>query len=597
MQGVRGINILGCSFENVRYVNLPTNNNDYGYGIKATDSRFTVSSLAVGPVGTPNQPATTYDHSLFKGLGYGIYVGTAQNGENSTSPILDDFVNVPYTVQQAVFSECIYGIHNRFVSQGTVVNNTFNLGKLPASGPLPGNVPFSNLQIGVFFENGVNGFEFQENLFLKEEGNVQNTYGSYFQNTGWFNNVVRRNTYTNLEVGNFADEINAIFEPNRGLYYLCNINKTKKYDFYVSSEGIINYLQGEYIGNYNFKSAGNVFTKGNPPTGDFENNGPQIRYFHFGNDEKPVYHSGLVFTNVPYENLCESRYCLPPCLGQSDWQDTKLDYNSTKDKYTIALEDIKAAINDGNSVLAGELSDKAATYRLKMDNLANTLSLSMAFDTTTYNLDSVRVWWQKMDSPVSDIVLARDYLAKGQGPQAFNFLETIPMKYNLSTNELNDLTDYGSIMQIMQGETANSLNQDKIHQLLNYANNGKGISAAWAKNILTVNGYHFPPKPKQIESREKKNDIQPSFIAPKTFTISPNPAKDQVWFRHNGTEPMNQAVITITDAFGRIVWRSSEITSENSIIWQTGNTQTGVYFYNIRDASGLTQSGCLSIIK
>jgi hypothetical protein len=596
MLEVRGIGINGCSFINERTIKNPMGNDDYGYGIKATDARFTVASMGVGNT----YPPSSYDHTAFKGLGYGVYVGTAQSGTNGTSTTSDDFVNVPYTVQQANFSECIYGIHNRFVSQGTIVSNTFNMGKLPPANPYSGNTPYTNSQYGVFIENGANGFELQEKQFIKVENNVDYAYGSYAQNLGDFNNRIRRNTYTNVEAGNLADENNAVpaigLIPPRGLYYLCNTNTTQNHDFYVYSGADIRRNQGEESGT-SFIAAGNVFTKLNSPTGDFENNGPQARYYHFGNPEKPQYHFGLSFQNVLVQNLCESDYCLPPCKEKEEWQALRSDYDVNRGSYLLAVSEMQAAQAIGNDALVAQKSNLAAGYRLRLDELSNTLSLHMAFDTTTYSVDSVRVWWQKMDSPVSDMVVARDHLAKGQNSTAFGVLDALPAKYSLSADELADLNDYRAIMQIMQDESASGLSTTKVQQLLGYANNGKGLSAAWAKNILTVNGYHFPPLPKPIGGGERSQKEEPKVAKLDLYSVSPNPAREQVRFvRKDATVGPNMSVV-VTDATGRIVWRSPANSDASNIVWQTGDAQSGVYFYNIQDATGQVQSGRITLIK
>ncbi len=595
MEEVRGIRISGCSFINERTIKNPIGNNDYGYGIKATDARFSVLSRAI----SNTYPPTSYDHSLFKGLGYGIYVGTAQNGANETPNIADDFVSVPYTVQQATFSECIYGIHNRFVSQATIVGNTFNMGTLPPAGSLSGNTPFTNIQVGVYIENGANGFELQENQFTKANGNVEFAYGSYCQNLGWFNNDIRRNTYTNVDEGNLADENNAITTPNRGLYYLCNTNATKKHDFYVYPGSDIRLNQGLELANNTFQSAGNTFTKANRPTGDFENNGPQVRYCYNSPSEIPMFFSGLSFSNVS-SNACDVQYCLPPCRGKDEWQGLKEEYTTTRSIYQTAVNDMQGASAVGNPTLAEQKSNIAARYRLRLDDLSNTLSLHMVFDSTTYSVDSIRVWWQKMESPVSDMVVARDYLAKGQSIAAFAVLDAMPSKYSLSNIEITDLTDYRSIMQLMQGESTAALSQGKINQLLTYANTGTGLSAAWAKNILTVKGYHFPPQPKRVgksEGRVENPNNKNVTIREDQYIVSPNPAKDYVQFMSVGQGNSSPVTILVSDATGRTIWRSSPVQGLSTSTWQTADIRSGIYFYTIQSETGQIQSGRISIIK
>lgn len=96
MLEVRGIAMKGCSFTNERTIKNPAGYADYGYGVKATDARFIVASLGIGNT----YPPSSYDHTTFKGLGYGVYVGSAQSGTNGTINTSDDFVNVPYTIKQ-----------------------------------------------------------------------------------------------------------------------------------------------------------------------------------------------------------------------------------------------------------------------------------------------------------------------------------------------------------------------------------------------------------------------------------------------------------------------------------------------------------------
>ncbi len=305
-----------------------------------------------------------------------------------------------------------------------------------------------------------------------------------------------------------------------------------------------------------------------------------------------------MFVNVLDPNTCESDYCLPPCREKDEWPAIRADYDAKRGAYLSAVSEIQAAQSLGNDALTEQKSNLAAGYRLRMDELSNTLSLHMAFDTTTYSVDSIRVWWQKMESPVSDMVVARDLLAKGQNSAAFSRLNAISSKYNLTESELSDLSDYRAIMQVIQGESISGLSSTKIQQLLGYANNGKGISAAWAKNILTVNGYHFPPQPKPLGGSERSQKEELKIQKHDAYFVSPNPAKDQVRFARVDIQAITSTFIIVTDTYGRIVWQSPANTIKtDNVVWQTGNIPDGVYFYAVRDTNGLIQSGRISIIK
>jgi hypothetical protein len=71
-----------------------------------------------------------------------------------------------------------------------------------------------------------------------------------------------------------------------------------------------------------------------------------------------------------------------------------------------------------------------------------------------------------------------------------------------------------------------------------------------------------------------------------------------VKFSRMDVQSLTGTFIVVTNTDGRIVWQSpASMDSSNHIIWQTTNAPAGVYFYTIRDAKGLIQSGRISIIK
>jgi hypothetical protein len=97
---------------------------------------------------------------------------------------------------------------------------------------------------------------------------------------------------------------------------------------------------------------------------------------------------------------------------------------------------------------------------------------------------------------------------------------------------------------------------------------------------------------------ERSQKEKPEIQKIDAYLVSPNPAKDQVRFARMDKQPISGASIIVTDTNGRTVWQSSADTNNaNMMRWQTGNTPDGVYFYTIRDANGIVQSGRISVIK
>lgn len=601
MHGVNGVSILGCKFTNERNIKNPTGFNNYGYGIKATDAFFRVYSSAVGNT----YPPTSYNHTMFKGLGYGVYVGTAQVVEDATPNITaDDFVNVPYVVQQAVFSECIVGIHNRFASQGVIVGNTFEMGKLPVDQADPGTpVPFTNTQVGIFMEDGANGFEIQENTFFKPAGgNVANTYGTYCKDLGYFNNKVRKNTYSGVTAGNLAEGNNAfnLVNQSSGLHYLCNTNSTTNNDFFVYPNGKIKKDQGEYrLDLSKYISAGNTFTRQVNPHGDFKNVPPTVVYrFYDGNNmEMPKYYSSLFLSSSLTSNSCASTYCLPPCRTREELITVRSDFDKTQLQFEANLADIQTAIISGDDKLVEQKAETASGLRSHLDEFANLMALHMTLDTTDYNPDSVLMWWRRMDTPISGLVMARNYLKIGHTDMAYSTLDAIASKYELSDSDLIDIYNYRIIMQIIEDEADENLPNEKKAILLDIAQNSSGNGSAWAKNILTLSGYHFPPEIKPIsDNQERKTDEKPKAIIERTpFVVAPNPAVDFVQFSTAKTFSDN-IWIKVSDTNGRTVWESSSL-GVSKFVWRTNNTSSGIYFYAIGDSSKILQKGKIFITK
>jgi hypothetical protein len=583
--------ISGCSFVNSRTTHNPMSNKDYGYGIYASDATFNVISRCAGQV----LPCNNFDNTLFQGLGYGISVSSSANVDEV------DFVNYPYVVQEAVFDKCIYGILNRFVSQGVIIGNTFNLGNLPPASELSTD-PYTTQQFGVFFEDGANGFDIQENHFTGTPGNVPNTFGTYCNNIDIFPNEVRKNTYSGVKYGNVADKINALlWSPPQGLVYLCNTNDNAQdgYDFYVFQGAQIRKTQGILVlhpaGDW-YRSAGNFFTKSNPPSGDFSNHGSYVVDYHWDNlSDKPQFHFGLTLPYASGPMKCESEYCLPPCIPRTEVPARMASYIDNKTKYLEAKNLMVQASATGNTALAHSKSEEAGAYMANLAKDANLLTSFMSYDTTEYDRSLLRTWWQNMDSPVSDLLVARDYIATGQISQAFSVIDNMPSKFNLTDSQLDDVQAFRDIMELLQGKSAYGLDQSITNQLLNLANANLGHSSAWAKNILTNHGYYFPPTYQIPPSAEYRGDsVKKSNKV--TITVSPNPTNNQVNFSWEENNPPSK--IVISDAAGRIQWQFEVETiglGQSSVV--SPDMQPGIYFYSAKMQNEYYESGQFVIVK
>jgi hypothetical protein len=103
--------------------------------------------------------------------------------------------------------------------------------------------------------------------------------------------------------------------------------------------------------------------------------------------------------------------------------------------------------------------------------------------------------------------------------------------------------------------------------------------------------------PKPLKSGDRGQEAKQKIETLDFYLVSPNPAKDQVRFARNDAQSVGGTSVIVTDATGRTIWRSPSDIDGSSIIWQTGDTRSGIYFYTIQDTNGLVQSGRISVIK
>ena len=363
LEGVRGVSIKGCHFEN----NIPTAPFDFfGIGIRSRNSNFIATYLCNNAVPSPD-PCTDYTRNHFKGLSFGIH--------NTNDDMEED---KGFVVRESEFRQCNFGIYNLNASFAKVVNNDFYLGD--SKGLLTIH------QFGTFFRGPQSGFTLEANHFLLDETvNNNNTIGSFCQNIGETNNVVKGNTYTGLLYGNLSNGKN--FEKaNIGLVYRCNENDNpiSFSDFAVTDEGIrqkqafIRY--NEITGIPTYYPAGNYFTHANLSFSDFNNEGGPIDYYHADAmhgvpEEVPLSYTELTITRIPLddERECATKYLSPGTPQEEIDIDGLIDeFGDHKNEWDIKRALYCDQITQGGSKVLSEKVVKGteSAAALKTDLLA-----------------------------------------------------------------------------------------------------------------------------------------------------------------------------------------------------------------------------------
>lgn len=268
---VKGLKFQGCTFRNT-YSGY-NNPNKYGRGIYTENADFLVEEncTQIGPNG-----CVTAVPSVFKNLWVGVW--SSQAGGNRT-----------YAVKTTTFDNCKIGMLSDGVSNMTVTNNTYILGKHPAPNP--------DVEVGLDLVNTITNYTVRDNQF-SEAPNPTNTrtLGAWSYSTGVSDKTIRKNTFTNLYIGAEAERQNRFHSTSliQGLDFQCNTFTGGDYDFVITNGTVFNSTYGiKRDQGSNTVPAGNKFSNnGNvPANGDYFNNSANnINYFYNTADltQKPL---------------------------------------------------------------------------------------------------------------------------------------------------------------------------------------------------------------------------------------------------------------------------------------------------------------------
>ncbi|MCW5922177.1 MAG: T9SS type A sorting domain-containing protein [Saprospiraceae bacterium] len=566
--GVRGVRFIGCRYVSEYDPPSPTDIADYGYGIFAHDAGFEVLPRCV----SSTLPCETYARSEFRGLGYGIWLGS------------EKFAHIAHTVRQADFHDCQIGLSNSGVSGDLMVLNNFYLGR-PAGSSFP-------TRFGVALGNNLNGFTLEENIFTNADPESGSAVGIWAAALGGFNNVIRRNTFIGLTASNFAFLQNAEATiPPRGLYYDCNTNQnSERYDFLVL--GSIKSEQGLESGippNVTYGPSGNKFAyTGSPDDRDFSNTGSSVNYYYYqsGTDEEPEDYSGIIPTERQFANPCESNYCAPTCETPTEQTQRKQQYHVAKSAFLSALADYQTAVQAENPELAAAKSKLAGYHRKQMDVHAYSIVSHLLYDTTTFHRDTFRLWLGNLDTYGTRISLAGDYWAAGDTTSANTVLNGVSTAYTLTEAQAADFQRVKYLFGNLYGKNIYNLSQNIIDELEVFAADSAGYATGMSQTILRLYGRDYPPiaylpgeERGQNQGGKKTNSAAP----PKeSLRVYPNPANEEVMFDLQSFKGEEDVQILVSNTSGQVVWSYAGTTDTASPVkWRTADLKSGMFFFRV----------------
>ncbi len=571
-------NFVNCTFINEEPNTLNANNS----GISALDSRF-----MVGDKDTPG--------AFFKGVAIGVQS-------------VNVLATQPYVVANSTFEDCAYGIFSSGVDGATVFKNKFRLGHLPAHYWYTVK-PNQKRQVGLAMEGGgtgVTGIYVQENEFFDfGTKNVKFTIGSKIAALGQADNVIRNNSYTKLNFGNMANYVNGNNTLKKGIQYQCNTNLNPvnigfiRFDFLAySPKGgvpvVINPNQWYFnLTTNTVEPTYNVFAQHN--RWDFYKQGAKVNYYYnnAAPNEKPRdgHYHGLNRIKIdPSQNHCAQE------LPKFTWTPSEkvvneVNFFDSKANYEQLKTEEGAAIQSGNTALATQKQEELAVVGAIQRHYAQTGYLA-GIHANPIDETTAKTWLQRLDAYEADLKLAQMACKEKNWTEVQSLLDNAPIKYDLTSTELEDLEKLSSIYEMVElSGSIQELPDESIASLKDMAIIDEGRAAGMARNILRAQGLYYAPIAVDLDDLEEVVDRSSNISSrvrmntPKqVLEAYPNPADYLVEFDLGGGSLHTDAIVLITNALGVEVARLPLTAEKTMIVWDTHAIPDGIYFCRLQIA-------------
>ena len=258
---VNGLKFRGCDFSIPPGIN--SNINLYNMAIGCYNAGFQLDA----PCTNTTVPCTNYDWNNFNNFYTAVYASNTGINNNT------------FSVVRANFTNNAIGIYVNGVKNESILFNNFYLGPNYGDDCADGSTSY-----GIYLDNS-SGFLIEENTFQKAAGAPTGTYmGIAANNCDCDQDVIYKNTFTGLSVGNYAYGVNRLYPDldGYGLSYRCNLNSNNAVDFRVTGLNENDAKIHGHIGSTTLAS-GNTFSSAASASWHFRNEGGEdIRYYHYG---------------------------------------------------------------------------------------------------------------------------------------------------------------------------------------------------------------------------------------------------------------------------------------------------------------------------
>ncbi len=602
------IQISNCS--GLRVVNTQFDNSQAtasGVGIKANNAGYSVSGVCTSEQSTG---CTGQSNTTFRNLYYGI--------ENNNSNIARSIV-----INRCNFEDCTIGVFNQAVSTATIIRNIFRMGNLnlPSPPSIAGYLTSNSnspQQIGVVYDGNMTTMRFQENIFTRsrmQEGSTLLIAGSICKNLGSYDNIVRKNTYKRMNVGNAANGLNRSdnTDPNlkgiSALQYQCNVHtNSNSKDIRAFDEGIRK-NQGELT-----KASGNQFSPSLAINIQYSIAGSyQTTFFHWDAPlevPKPV--GNFIALSIGNQMTQYKNQCLSEIDGSVSINPEELA------NYRTALPQVTAtyqALRNELETTTGEKEQETLLIALEnarqeRQHYFEVLLAHYQSEEENTDIEAIHSVYEAFQSYGTDIVLLQDYWNETNYNKAQEVLNRLASNYKLNEAEATQVTQLQQLhdLRLLGRKEERAFNEKEQALLFEYLKETETPVSYLFEQALQPYNYSFPRSYQILSDDDEANPGRivaptPTVTLSSTLTIAPNPSSDETTITWTivGEQKASQhnvnLMLQLQDFNGRTLWQQPIIYNVGQATINTQHLSNGIYYCTLTQEGGYKITQKLIIIK
>jgi hypothetical protein len=279
----------------------------------------------------------------------------------------------------------------------------------------------------------------------------------------------------------------------------------------------------------------------------------------------------------------------------------------------------KLAADRGTITAAGKDVMEISTLSAEMSDLADQIITATRLDTTGTLLDTLAIWYRKMNSLSGEYLLAGHYFSIGDTSRAQEIIDSIAIKFTLGVDDTRDLEDYNEIFQVVkgiiaEGKTLDQADTGDVEAINEIFSTGTYETGIFAQKVLGPSTPEpEPPTPPlfgdciqdgwvfERHAGTAQQALMPSINSLYSdnpyLKVSPNPARDIVHFTYNIPDKKGELTITITNTVGQIMQQFKVQNGKGVVDWSVINIPSGTYIYNMAENRRKIATGKVAIIK